>query len=173
MTREIIALSNLYNQTKKKYKEIRTEFTELELTQSDITLVSIKKYFDEMLEVIPKSISINLDDRLQIKLEKTFYYDTLNSKNNSMPIVLLEDKYAFHPHFVLDRTQEGLHFGFGDEVTTFIQTDTLECLITNWKTVKRLVNQGITIELRSILEKQLNMIINKMQFLETLENWKV
>lgn len=55
---------------------------------------SIKKYFDGLLNVIPKDISVYFGDRLQIRLEKTFFYDTKDSKNNTMSIVLLEDKYS-------------------------------------------------------------------------------
>lgn len=173
MTNEIIELSNLYNRTKKDFRNIKVNNVDLELEQLNVTLQSIKEYFDEILKVIPKDISLHINDRLQIRLEKTFFYDTPDKKNNTMSIVLLEDKWAYQEHSVLDRELENLVFGYGDEKTTLIQTSTLEYLITNWQEIKRLVNKGITEELYSIMNKQLDVIINKIQFLETLANWRV
>lgn len=138
MTKEIMALNNLYTLTKKKFIEIKADNADSELKQLDSSLKSIKEYFDGLLEVIPKDISIYFDNRLQIRLEKEFFFDTKDSKNNIMSIVLLEDKYSFHEHSVLDRKYTGLCFGYGDEVTTFIEADTLEYLIVNWKEIKNL-----------------------------------
>ena len=173
MTKEIIALSDLYKRTKKEFKGIRTEYIDLELEQVNATLQSIKEYFDALLKVIPKDISLYLGDRLQIRLEKTFYYDTSDSKNNTMSIVLIEDSCAFQSHSVLDKKYEGLRFGFGDEITTFIQTDTLEYLTANWKETRELIHRGIVEELRSMMERQLHIISNKIQSLETLGSWKI
>lgn len=173
MTKEIIALKNLYTHTKKEFRNIKTDYIDSELELLDITLQSIKQYFDRLLEVIPKDIAIYFDDRLQIRLEKTFFYDTKDSKNNTISIVLLEDKYAFNEHSVLDRKYEGLCFGYGDEITTFIQTDTLEYLISNWVEIKKAVMQQTTSELKTMLKEQIDMLCQKIQFLETLENWRV
>ncbi|MCI9314199.1 MAG: hypothetical protein HFI57_04320 [Lachnospiraceae bacterium] len=173
MTQEIIALNNLYTRTKKEFSEIKSDNADSELQQMDFTLQSIKGYFDGLLNVIPKDISIYFDDRLQIRPEKTFLYDTKDSKNNTMPIVLLEDKYAFHEHSVLDRTYEGLFFGYGDEITTVIQPDTLEYLTANWAKIKKSVVQHITKELKTMIKEQIDMLCQKIQFLEILENWRV
>lgn len=172
MTEEIIALSRLYQKTKKEFHDIKTEYASLELGQLNATLCSIKGYFDSLLEIIPKDISLYIGGRLQIKLEKKFYYDTKDSKNNTMPLVLLEDRLVFQRHSVLDRKYEGLIFGYGDEITTFIQTDTLEFLITNWKKVKAQAEQNVVHELCSMANRQLDAIFSRIQFLDTLENWK-
>ncbi len=173
MTQEIIALNNLYTRTKKEFSEIKAENIDSELQQMNSTLQSIKEYFDRLLNVIPKDISIYFDGRLQIRLEKTFFYDTKDSKNNTMSIVLLEDKYAFHEHSVLDRNYEGLFFGYGDEITTFIQSDTLEYLTANWAEIKKSVVQHVTKELKALIKVQIDMLCQKIQFLETIENWRV
>lgn len=173
MTKEIIALKNLYIHTKKEFRSIKADYIDSELELLDITLLSIKQYFDRLLEVIPKDIAICFDDRLQIRLEKTFFYDTRNSKNNTMSIVLIEDKYAFHEHSVLDRKYEGLCFGYGDEITTFIQTDTLEYLISNWKEIRKAVMQQVTAGLKDLINHQLDMLNQKIMFLELLEKWRV
>ena len=52
MTREIIALSNLYNQTKKKYKE-----SSKELTKGDFLL----QYVDKLRPVVKTKIKKNED----------------------------------------------------------------------------------------------------------------
>ena len=173
MTKEIIALNNLYTRTKKEFSEIKADNTNSELQYMDSTLQSIKEYFDKLLNVIPKDISIYFDDRLQIRLEKTFFYDTNDRKNNTMSIVLLEDKYAFHEHSVLDKAYEGLFFGYGDEITTFIQPDTLEYLTAIWTEIKKSVVQHVTKELKTMIKEQIDMLCQKIQFLETLENWRV
>lgn len=173
MTKEIIALNNLYTRTKKEFSEIETDNTDSELQQMDSTLESIKEYFDRLLNVIPKDISVYCGSRLQIRLEKTFFYDTKDSKNNTMSIVLLEDKYAFQEHSVLDRAYEGLFFGYGDEITTFIQPDTLEYLTANWTEVKNSVLQHVTKELKTMIKEQIDMLSQKLQFLEILGNWRV
>lgn len=80
MTKEIIALNNLYTRTKKEFSEIETDNTDSELEQMDSTLQSIKEYFDRLLDVIPKDMSIYFDGRPQIRLEKTFFYDTKDKK---------------------------------------------------------------------------------------------
>lgn len=173
MTKEIIALNDLYTRTKREFSEIETNNSDSEFEQLDPTLQSIREYLNGLLTVIPKDISIYFDDRLQIRLEKTFFYDTDDTKNNKMSIVLLEDRYAFHEHSVLNRTYEGLYFGYGDEMTTYIQTDTLEYLIANWQEIKRSVIHGITKELKAMIKEQLDMLHHKIQFLEILEDWKV
>lgn len=173
MTKKIIALNNLYTRTKKEFSEIETDNTDSELEQMDSTLQSIKEYFDRLLDVIPKDMSIYFDGRLQIRLEKTFFYDTKDKKNNTMSIILLEDKYAFHKHSVLDRAYEGLFFGYGDEITTFIQPDTLEYLTANWAEIKKSVVQHVTKELKTLIKEQIDMLCQKIQFLELLENWRV
>lgn len=173
MTKEIIALNSLYIRTEKEFSEIKAGNTACNLEQLESSLQSIKKYFDGLLNVIPKDISVYFGDRLQIRLEKTFFYDTKDSKNNTMSIVLLEDKYSFHGHLVLDRKHEGLFFGYGDEITTFIQTDTLEYLTANWKEIKDSVVCHITKELKTMIKEQLDMLIQKIQFLETMEDWRV
>lgn len=173
MTKEIIALNSLYIRTKKEFSKINADNNPCNLEQLDSSLQSIKEYFDGLLNVIPKDISIYFGDRLQIRLEKTFFYDTKDSKNNTMSIVLLEDKYSFHEHLVLDREYEGLFFGYGDEITTFIQTDTLEYLTANWKEIKDSVVCHITKELKTMIQEQLDMLIQKIQFLETIEDWRV
>ncbi len=173
MTKEIIALNNLYIRTKRELSEIEAGNSDSEFEQSNPTLQSIREYLNGLLTVIPKDISIYFDDRLQIRLEKTFFYDTDDTKNNKMPIVLLEDKYAFHEHSVLSRAYEGLYFGYGDEITTFIQTDTLEYLIVNWKEIKDLVIQSITKELKDMINGQIDILHHKIQFLEILEDWRV
>lgn len=170
---EIIDLSNLYKKMKKEFRNIKVDNVDLEIEQLNVTLQSIKEYFDELLKVIPKDITLYIHNRLQIKLEKTFYYDTDDSKNNTMSIVLLEDKCAYQEHSVLDRNLENLCFEYGNEKTTLIQTSTLEFLITNWTEIKQLVNKGITDELYSMMNKQFDVLINKIQFLETLANWRV
>ncbi len=173
MTKEIIALNNLYARTKKEFLEIKADNTDSEFQHLDSTLQSIKEYFDGLLDVIPKDTSVYFSDRLQIRLEKTFFYDTKDSKNNKMSIVLLEDKYAFHEHSVLDRAYEGLLFGYGDEITTFIQPDTPEYLAVNWTEIKNSVVHHIIKELRAMIKEQINMLEQKIQFLETLENWRI
>lgn len=89
-----------------------------------------------------------------------------------MSIVILEDKFSFQEHTVLDRKYEGIRFGYGDEITSFIQTDTLEYLIVNWKEIKRFIEQSVTKELRSLLNKQLESLDSKINFLKTLEHWR-
>lgn len=173
MTNEITALKNLYTHTKKEFRNIKTDYIDSELEMLDITLQSIKQYFDRLLEVIPKDITVYFDNRFQIRLEKTFFYDTEDRKNNTMSIVLIEDKCAFHEHSVLDRKYEGLCFGYGDETTTFIQTDTLEYLISNWKEIKKAVMQQVTTELKDLINHQIDMLNHKIIFLETLEKWRV
>lgn len=173
MTNEIISLKNLYTHTKEEFRNIKIDYINSELEMLDITLQSIRQYFDRLLEIIPKDISICFGDRLKICLEKTFFYDTEDSKNNTMSIVLIEDKYAFHEHSVLDRKYEGLCCGFGDEITTFIQTDTLEYLISNWKEIKKAVMQQVTTELKGLINHQIDMLNQKIVFLETLEKWRV
>lgn len=173
MTKEIIELNDLYIRTKKEFSEIKADNTAYNLEQLDSSLQSIKEYFDVLLNVIPKDISIYFGDRLQIRLEKTFFYDTKNSKNNTMSIVLLEDKYSFHEHLVLDRKYEGLFFGYGDEITTFIPTDTLEYLTANWKEIKNSIECHVTKELKTMIKEQIDMLIQKIQFLETIEDWRV
>lgn len=173
MTKEIMALSNLYTNTQKNYRTIIVDNADSELEQMNICLQSIRQYFNRMLLIIPKDISIYFGNRIQIRMEKTFFYDTASNKNNIMPIVILEDKWAFQEHFVLDPKYEGLHFGYGDEITNFIQTETLEYLIINWKEIKKTVEQNIIKELCFLLNKQLESINNKMLFLKTLENWRI
>lgn len=172
MTKEIIELSSLYTHTKKRFRTITTDNVDTELDQLNICLESIKQYFNGLLNIIPKDISVYFGGRLQIKLEKTFFYDTKDSRNNMMSIVILEDKFSFQEHAVLDRKYEGLCFGYGDEITSFIQTDTLEYLIVNWKEIKKLIEQSITRELRSLLNKQIESLDNKITFLKTLEHWR-
>lgn len=172
MTKEIAALSSLYQRTKKEFREIKTEYADKELGQLNTALSSIKGYFDALLKIIPKDISLYIGSRLQIKLEKNFFYDARACKNHTMFIVLFEDKYAFQEHSVLDRKYEGLHFGYGDETTAFIQADTLEYLTANWMEIKKLTEHGIAYEIRSIINRQLDTIFSKIQFLNTLENWK-
>lgn len=173
MTKEIHALSSLYQRTKKEFKEIKTEYADMELDQLDTALSSIKRYFDALLEIIPKDISLYIGNRLQIRLEKTFFYDTEKERNHKISLVLIEDRYAFQKHSVLDREYEGLSFGYGDEITTFIQTDTLEYLTANWKEIRKLTEQGIASELRSMINRQLDTIFNKIQFLHTMKNWRI
>lgn len=172
MTKEIIELSSLYAHTKKRFRAITTDNVDTELDQLTICLESIRQYFNGLLKIIPKDISVYFGDRIQIKLEKTFFYDTKDSRNNMMSIVILEDKFSFQEHTVLDRKYEGIRLGYGDEITSFIQTDTLEYLIVNWKEIKRLIEQSVTKELRSLLNKQLESLDNKITFLKTLENWR-
>lgn len=173
MTKEIIALNNLYTRTKKEFLEIKADNTDSEFQHLDSTLQSIKEYFSRLLNVIPKDTYVYFNDRLQIRLEKTFFYDARDSRNNTMFIVLLEDKYAFHEHSVLDRTYKGLFFGYGDEITTFIQPDTLEYLAANWTEIKNSVVQHIIKELRAMIGEQINMMNQKIQFLKILENWRI
>lgn len=172
MTKEIIELSSLYTHTKKKFRSITTDYVDWELDQLNICLESIKQYFNGLLDIIPKDISVYIGDRLQIKLEKSFFYDTKDSKNNIMSLVILEDKFAFQEHSVLEREHEDLRFGYGDEITTFIGTDTLEYLTANWTEIKKTVDQSITKELRFLLDRQLETLDTRITFLKTLENWK-
>lgn len=172
MTKEIIELSNLYTHTKKKFRTITTDNVGRELDQLNICLESIRQYLNRLLNIIPKDISVYFGDRIQVKFEKTFFYDTKDSRNNMMSIVILEDKFSFQEHAVLDRKYEGLRFGYGDEITSFIQTDTLEYLIVNWKEIKRLIEQNVTKELCFLLDRQLETLDSKITFLKTLENWR-
>lgn len=172
MTQEIIALNNLYARTKKDFLEIENDNTDSELQHMDSLLQSIKEYFDGLLDVIPKDISIYFGGRLQIRLEKTFFYDTRDTKNNTMPIVLLEDKCAFQEHSVMDKKYAGLCFGYGDEVTTFIHPDTLKYMAAHWQEIKAFVSRAITKELKAMVMEQINMLGQKIQSLEMLENWR-
>lgn len=76
MTKEIIALNNLYIRTKRELSEIEAGNSDSEFEQLNPTLQSIREYLNGLLTVIPKDISIYFDDRLQIRLEKIFFYDT-------------------------------------------------------------------------------------------------
>ena len=75
MTKEIIELSNLYTHTKKKFRTITTDNVGRELDQLNICLESIRQYLNRLLNIIPKDISVYFGDRIQVKFEKTFFYE--------------------------------------------------------------------------------------------------
>jgi hypothetical protein len=172
MMQEILELSTLYNDTKKAFREVKLKRFDEETTQYITTIDDMKQYFDRLLDIIPKDVSINVGDRLTISFEKSFYYDTKETKNNVTPIVLIDDKYSSQKHYVLDKEFDSLCFGYGDEKTEFIHVDTLEYMVMNWNEIKKLVNFGIIEELYRLLDGQLQAIMDKIQFLETLNNWR-
>jgi hypothetical protein len=172
MMQEILELSTLYNDTKKAFREVKLKRFDEETTQYITTIDDMKQYFDRLLDIIPKDVSINVGDRLTISFEKSFYYDTKETKNNVTPIVLIDDKYSSQKHYVLDKDFDSLCFGYGNEKTEFIHIDTLEYMVMNWSEIKKLVNFGIVEELYRLLDRQLQTIMDKIQFLETLNNWR-
>ena len=54
MTQEILALSNLYKDTTKKFRTIKQEYIDDEVEITHIALDSITQYFMELLQAIPK-----------------------------------------------------------------------------------------------------------------------
>lgn len=69
MTKEIIALNSLYIRTEKEFSEIKADNNPCNHEQLDSSLRSIKEFFDGLLNVIPKDITIYFGDRLQIRLD--------------------------------------------------------------------------------------------------------
>lgn len=173
MTNEIIALNDLYLRTKKEFMGTKAGNADAGPRQLYLIRQSIKNYSDGLLDAIPKDSSVYFGERLQIRLEKKFFYDTEDSRNSKMSIVLLEDRYAFHEHSVLDKKYEGLCFGYGDEVTAFIQTDTLKYLAANWQEIKNPVEQHIAGELETMAAGQTRMLDRQIHCFEGLENWRI
>lgn len=78
MTQEILALSNLYKNTTKKFRTIKQEYIDDEVEITHIALDIITQYFMELLQAIPKDFYISYNNTLFIKFEKIFIMKTLN-----------------------------------------------------------------------------------------------
>lgn len=173
MTQEILALSNLYKDTTKKFRTIKQEYIDDEVEITHIALDSITQYFMELLQAIPKDFYISYNITLFIKFEKNFYYEDFEHNIQTIPIVLFEDKCVYEKNMVLRESLTNYKCAYGGEKLTHMHLSTLEYLITNWNGIKDIISKAITKELYNLINQRLNTIMDKIKFLEILNDWRI
>lgn len=173
MTQEILALSNLYKETTKKFRTIKQEYIDDEVEITHIALDSITQYFMELLQAIPKDFYISYNNTLFIKFEKSFYYEDFEHNIQTIPIVLFEDKCVYEKNMVLRESLTNYKCAYGDEKLTHMHLSTLEYLISNWNGIKDVISKAITKELYNLINQRLNTIMDKIKFLEILNDWRI
>ena len=163
MTQEILALSNLYKDTTKKFRTIKQEYIDDEVEITHIALDSITQYFMELLQAIPKDFYISYNNTLFIKFEINFYMKTLNITFRLFQLCYLKINVFMKKNMVLRESLTNYKCAYGDEKLTHMHLSTLEYLITNWNGIKDIISKAITKELYNLINQRLNTIMDKIK----------
>ncbi len=164
-------LSNLYTETKKKFRKISLDVLDEEINLEQAVLADIQVYFAELLKTIPKSMCV-CGERIAIDLLKNVSCNLPDGSELQMDAVLINDKNICKEAMVLDNALVNVKFLGVEQKTTNISIDTITYLCSSWKDIWAETENQVVEELEYRIKQQLEKVNKKKEHLQAMKDWK-
>ena len=171
--KEIKELSELYVEMTKRYREIKTDYVDEETKIEHVVLEDINNYLNELLNILPISITITCCDRLTIHLLKNEFYKNKEGQSIQKDVIVIADSNVYEKCMTLDNELSDIKFCGFENATTSLNLRTLKFMCAEWKDIKKSIYQQTIEELDNFIKRRMMQIKERKEKLHYFKNWEV